>query len=1282
MDNSRFSAMALLVCLLTVSAAADDSTLRWLEDGGDAGAAGRLALQLKQSGSDIPEWLMSAAFPDPDDGGSQREGGDHPADAYPIPSLPFTDSGSTTGKADDTGVYNAASLVCGWNGYFDPARTGDGGDVFYSLRLERPMRLEISLCGSSFDTSLGLFQDLGGATGNLLAGNEDACGTSGDGLVSVLNSCLLPAGDYLIAVDGYWFNSGAYSLSVRETPGTGGPDGFGYIWTSSLDPDGPVFQWTDIRTTGTAVPLLDNNSAGPFVPGFVIPFYGSNYGQFHISSNGMVNLLSGSNSTINQVLPNPSPPNGMVALFWDNLDPASVLSGDVYYLIDTPGGRATIQFTDIITVGRTVPQTFQLVIEASGNLLLQYLDIDEGNSGLTIGMENATGTQGFTAYAFGQGLTLQDSLAVAVTFPVGDILRPVIDHHFAGDTDQAGVPLPVSADITDAQSGVASATLHFRSEGGAFTAIPMTAGLPPLYTAEIPPQAGGTTVEYYFTATDNAVPANTRTSPTWSFRVLDFALPPTGLQASDGAFDHVTLNWSAPDWQGAGRDFLYYRVFRDSMLLGTTTDTAWTDVPPQAGHPYFYEVTALLDAGESDPASDTGYFIDRPTSGGPDGYGITWTNSLDPDGPVFQWTDISTTGTLATLGGFGFTTVPIDIGFPFPLYGQTHTTTYVSGKGMLTFLSGSGNWINQNLPSGEGPNQLVAPFWDNLNPGSVTHPGWIRTRSETNPARFIVQYHVIRLDGTEYLDFQVILHPDGRVLMNYLAVEAAGSESATVGMENGLGNQGITASFNGSGGRLADGLSYRFINPLGDLLPPTLSHTPLPATELPGPFTVNATVLDAGAGVGQVVLEWRLDGGPWVPVGMTPGPAGVYSGVLPSPGGPATVEYRLTATDASPAANTATSAVYTFRVGTSWAPVGLVASDGYPDHVMLQWQQPAPPEARTLLEYRIYRNGQQVGSTTSTQAVDIPPVAGTAYTYTVAASHDNGLSAHSAPDTGFWLARPTEGGPDAFGHVWLNSDDPSGFVTYSWTDISGNPAAVALAPGCDGSVAVAIGFPFPFYEGLYDTLRVGADGVLAFGSAVPSGQNLPLPDPTAPDNLIAVLWEDLDPSLGGTVHVLHDVAENRFRVQWTGIPVAGTPWVTRTFQAMLQPNGEIHLYYRDLGDIPAGASVGIEDGTGTDGITVHADGTGGRLGSQLAVRLRPPLPCPVPDYISLLLLPEYGVASLYWSAVPDAAGYAVYTSPFGYGPWTLQEEVYGPPWLDFQAFTGGPRFYRVSAVCP
>ncbi|HNK42695.1 MAG TPA: hypothetical protein PL002_16025, partial [Flavobacteriales bacterium] len=54
----------------------------------------------------------------------------------------------------------------------------------------------------------------------------------------------------------------------------GGPDQYGYTWKDSNEPDGPVYEWIDITTTGTQLTgFADDNVVGPFILGETFPFY-------------------------------------------------------------------------------------------------------------------------------------------------------------------------------------------------------------------------------------------------------------------------------------------------------------------------------------------------------------------------------------------------------------------------------------------------------------------------------------------------------------------------------------------------------------------------------------------------------------------------------------------------------------------------------------------------------------------------------------------------------------------------------------------------------------------------------------------------------------------------------------------------------------------------------------------------------------------------------------------------------------------------------------------------
>jgi len=157
-------------------------------------------VDLKFRGAEIPGWLTQQVF-GTQPVGDARQGGDTPASATAIPSLPYSDTGTTVGYVNDVTNFS-------------------GPDVFYSMTLGAFTDVTASLCGSAFDTGLEIYVNAGGSLGALMASNDDFCGLQSQVTVG------LAAGNYYIVVDGWGGNSGAYTLAVDGSGGTNPCDEF------------------------------------------------------------------------------------------------------------------------------------------------------------------------------------------------------------------------------------------------------------------------------------------------------------------------------------------------------------------------------------------------------------------------------------------------------------------------------------------------------------------------------------------------------------------------------------------------------------------------------------------------------------------------------------------------------------------------------------------------------------------------------------------------------------------------------------------------------------------------------------------------------------------------------------------------------------------------------------------------------------------------------------------------------------------------------------------------
>jgi hypothetical protein len=129
-------------------------------------------------------------------GGDNLDQGNDVCPATVIPSIPYTDSGTTAGQA---------------NNYSGTCVGNSAADVIYSWTPTVSESNVISLCGSSYDT--GLIIKTGGACpGTTEVGCNDDY--SGCGLGSQLTITVTAGVTYYIIVDGYSSSSGSYALSV------------------------------------------------------------------------------------------------------------------------------------------------------------------------------------------------------------------------------------------------------------------------------------------------------------------------------------------------------------------------------------------------------------------------------------------------------------------------------------------------------------------------------------------------------------------------------------------------------------------------------------------------------------------------------------------------------------------------------------------------------------------------------------------------------------------------------------------------------------------------------------------------------------------------------------------------------------------------------------------------------------------------------------------------------------------------------------------------------------
>ncbi len=219
---------------------------------------------------------------------------------------------------------------------------------------------------------------------------------------------------------------------------------------------------------------------------------------------------------------------------------------------------------------------------------------------------------------------------------------------------------------------------------------------------------------------------------------------------------------------------------------------------------------SLNEETKSNPSEVMGMSIRG--SGGPDLFGYEWIDSNDPQGPAYEWNDISSMGT-AVSGWIPTGTYdpldegvagPIPIGFNFKFYGEAQTGVYVSSNGFVSFESITSNtFTNDGIPTPGMPDNIISPFWDDLDGSTQGTVYYLQTAD-----KLIIQFtNWQRYPSTGSLTYQVVLKSNNMIYFYYNNM-AATLNSATVGIENADGLDGLQVAYNAA--YVEDGVAVMF----------------------------------------------------------------------------------------------------------------------------------------------------------------------------------------------------------------------------------------------------------------------------------------------------------------------------------------------------------------------------------------------------------------------------------------------------------------------------------------
>lgn len=615
--------------------------------------------------------------------------------------------------------------------------------------------------------------------------------------------------------------------------------------------------------------------------------------------------------------------------------------------------------------------------------------------------------------------------------------------------------------------------------------------------------------------------------------------------------------------------------------------------------------------------------------------------SRDPGGPAFNWIE-PPSRTVLDLGD-DQVQGPFDIGFPFPLFGDTFTKFWVSSNGWLALAPPERSYpTNLKLPNPNAPAALIAPFWDDLNPSRGGTVAWY-----SDDTRLVVIWNEVpRFGSGGPYTFQAVLYRDGTIVFQYLRMNPP-LDRATIGLQNAARDEALLLAYDAP--FVEDRLAVRIDPPVVQrpgqaVIPfalgvhePISDNTPLlftatvrtvgaptitrsfttvvnpadfsPTTwESPSIWPVgrdvstSLIVRNAGVGTGQLALSLRLPPG----LTFTAGPDGplqtrtfTWQGNL-APGLGLTLPLTVrVAADLSPyhpltATLTLTDGIRPPRV--QRYPALAARAD-----LTAQWDllpEDSVTGERITSTLLLWNTGNYTAEVVvlHTLPIGLDPITD---------ALPAGVTYDPSNRTLRWQGALR---PAREEYTW--EDDQTTSLPFNWIEPS---TAITVLQNVDDVTKgpLPLGFRMPFYDTVQEHIFINSNGWLSFSARNRRDFiNRALPNPSAPGNLLAVWWDDLRVPLTGTVRFWSD--EERAVVTWGNVMKLSNN-APYTFQVQFDATGVITYLYATMEGPLGSATIGLQDATGTRGVTVaHNDAS--YMSDRRVIRFLPPFALKVLNY--------------------------------------------------------------------